>query len=41
MKPVNSVKLEFLSRSANEGFARSAAAGLAAQMTPRWRNWGI
>ena len=26
MKPLNEVKLTFLSRSANEGFARTAAA---------------
>lgn len=34
MKPVNQVKLEFLSRSVNEGFARAAAACLAAQLDP-------
>lgn len=34
MKPVNQVKLEFLSRSVNEGFARSAAACLAVQLDP-------
>ena len=34
MRPVNAVKLEFLSRSANEGFARSAAACFAAQLDP-------
>ncbi|MBQ3090612.1 MAG: anti-sigma F factor [Oscillospiraceae bacterium] len=40
MKPVNSVKLEFLSRSANEGFARSAAACFAAQMDPTLEELG-
>lgn len=30
----NYVKIEFLSRSANEGFARLAAAGFAAQLDP-------
>lgn len=34
MKPVNEVKLEFWSRSANEGFARTAAACFAAQLDP-------
>ena len=34
MKPVNEVKMEFLSRSSNEGFARAAAACFAAQMDP-------
>lgn len=34
MKPVNEVKLTFLSRSANEGFARTAAACFAAQLDP-------
>ena len=32
--PVNSATVEFLSRSANEGFARTAAACFAAQMDP-------
>ena len=32
--PVNSVTVEFLSRSANEGFARTTAACFAAQMDP-------
>ena len=34
MKPVNEAKLSFLSRSANEGFARTAAACFAAQLDP-------
>ena len=34
MKPINEVKVEFLSRSANEGFARAAAACFAAQLDP-------
>lgn len=34
MRPVNEVKLEFWSRSANEGFARTAAACFAAQLDP-------
>ena len=34
MKPINEAKVEFLSRSANEGFARAAAACFAAQMDP-------
>lgn len=34
MKPTNEVKLTFLSRSANEGFARTAAACFAAQLDP-------
>ncbi len=34
MKPVNEAKLTFLSRSANEGFARTAAACFAAQLDP-------
>lgn len=34
MKPVNTAAIEFLSRSANEGFARTAAACFAAQMDP-------
>ena len=34
MKPVNEAKLTFWSRSANEGFARSAAACFAAQLDP-------
>ena len=34
MKPSNEDKLTFLSRSANEGFARTAAACFAAQLDP-------
>lgn len=34
MKPVNQVKMEFESRSANEGFARTATACFAAQLDP-------
>ena len=34
MKAVNEAKIEFTSRSANEGFARSAAACFAAQLDP-------
>lgn len=34
MKETNSVKLEFLSRSANEGFARAAVAVFASQLDP-------
>ncbi len=34
MKPANEAKLTFLSRSANEGFARTAAACFAAQLDP-------
>ena len=34
MKPVNTAKIEFLSRSANEAFARTAAACFAAQLDP-------
>ena len=34
MKETNSVKLEFLSRSANEGFARTAVAVFASQLDP-------
>ena len=34
MKPVNTATIEFLSRSANEGFARTAAACFAAQLDP-------
>lgn len=33
-KPNNYIALEFLSRSANEGFARSAVAAFAAQLDP-------
>ena len=34
MKEINSSKLEFLSKSANEGFSRAAAAAFAAQLDP-------
>ena len=34
IKPVNTATVEFLSRSANEGFARTAAACFAAQLDP-------
>ena len=34
MKPVNEMKLTFLSRSANEAFARSAVAAFVAQLDP-------
>lgn len=34
MKAINEAKLTFLSRSANEGFARTAAACFAAQLDP-------
>ena len=34
MKVQNSAKIEFISRSANEGFARSSAACFAAQLDP-------
>ena len=34
MKPVNEMRLTFLSRSANEGFARAAVAAFAAQLNP-------
>ena len=34
MKAENYVKMEFLSRSSNEGFARMAAAGFTAQLDP-------
>ena len=40
MKPINEVKMEFLSRSANEGFARAAAACFAAQMDPTLEELG-
>lgn len=33
-KAENYVSIEFLSRSSNEGFARMAAAGFAAQLDP-------
>ncbi|MBQ8830048.1 MAG: anti-sigma F factor [Oscillospiraceae bacterium] len=34
MKEINAVTLKFLSRSANEGFARASAAAFAAQLDP-------
>lgn len=34
MKPINDMKLTFLSRSANESFARAAVAAFAAQLDP-------
>ena len=34
MKAINQMKLEFLSRSINEGFSRSAVASFAAQLDP-------
>ena len=40
MKPINSAKIEFLSRSANEGFARTAAACFAAQLDPTLEELG-
>lgn len=40
MKPVNSAKIEFISRSANEGFARSTAACFAAQLDPTLEELG-
>ena len=40
MKPVNEVKMEFSSRSSNEGFARAAAACFAAQMDPTLEDLG-
>ena len=34
MKPINEMKVTFLSRSTNEGFARAAVAAFAAQLDP-------
>ena len=34
MKDINNIKLEFVSKSANEGFARAAVAVFAAQLDP-------
>ena len=34
MKPINEAAVTFLSRSANEGFARTAAGGVAAPQGP-------
>ena len=40
MKQTNYIKLEFPSRSVNEGFARAAAAAFAAQMDPTMEELG-
>ena len=40
MKELNYIKLEFLSRSSNEAFARSAAAAFAAQLDPTMEEMG-
>ena len=40
IKYTNQVSLVFPSRSANESFARSAAAAFAAQLDPPWTSWG-
>ena len=40
MKPINNAKIEFLSRSANEGFARSSVACFAAQLDPTLEELG-
>lgn len=40
MKPINTAKIEFISRSANEAFARSAAACFAAQLDPTLEELG-
>ena len=40
MTEINNVKMEFLSRSANEGFARTAAACFAAQLDPTLEELG-
>jgi len=40
MNYVNYIKMEFPSRSANEGFARAAAAGFAAQLDPTLEELG-
>lgn len=40
MKEQNYIKLEFLSRSSNEAFARSAAAAFAAQLDPNMEEMG-
>ena len=39
-KPINYIMLEFPSRSANEGFARSAVAAFAAQLDPTLEELG-
>ena len=40
MKAINETRITFLSRSANEGFARSAVACFAAQMDPTFEELG-
>ncbi len=40
MKEINSLKMEFLSKSVNEGFARSAVAAFAAQLDPTLEELG-
>ena len=40
MKQLNYIKMEFPARSANEGFARSAAAAFASQMDPTLEELG-
>ena len=40
MKELNYIKLEFPSKSSNEGFARSAAAAFAAQLDPNMEEMG-
>ena len=40
VKPKNYIAVEFLSRSANEGFARAAAAAFAAQLDPTLEELG-
>jgi len=40
MKDINYIKLEFPSRSSNEGFARAAAAAFAAQLDPTMEELG-
>lgn len=40
MKELNYIKLEFPSKSSNEGFARSAAAAFAAQLDPTMEEMG-
>ncbi len=40
MTEINSIKMEFLSRSANEGFARTAVACFAAQLDPTLEELG-
>ena len=40
MKAINSIKLEFPSKSSNESFARAAAAAFAAQLDPTMEELG-